>query len=279
MGNEVATIHSRAVEVPQTAIQVKAQIDRIQEVMKAVMKEGTHYGKIPGTQKPTLYKAGSEVLLTTFHIAVEPEVDDLSTSDEIRYRVRAIGRHQATGIIMGVGIGEASSNEEKYKWRAAVCDEEFDEADPDHRRVKYGWRWGQATGEKLTTKTRQVRTNPADVANTILKMAKKRAQIDLTLTALAASDIFTQDAEDLPEGMAHVADDARPSKPRTSKPRGKDDAPRTATEAQQKLIGVKMDEAGIPENAFLEHFQVATIAELPFERVNEALQFIKDNAP
>ena len=47
----------------------------------------------------------------------------------------------------------------------------------------------------------QVRTNPADIANTVLKMAKKRAQIDLTLTATAASDCFTQDVEDLPEEL------------------------------------------------------------------------------
>jgi hypothetical protein len=32
-------------------------------------------------------------------------------------------------------------------------------------------------------------------------MAKKRAQIDLTLTATAASDIFTQDLEDIPEEL------------------------------------------------------------------------------
>jgi len=37
------------------------------------------------------------------------------------------------------------------------------------------------------------------VANTILKMAKKRAQVDAVITATAASDIFTQDIEDLPD--------------------------------------------------------------------------------
>jgi hypothetical protein len=37
------------------------------------------------------------------------------------------------------------------------------------------------------------------MANTVLKMAKKRAQIDLTLTATAASDVFTQDIEDMPD--------------------------------------------------------------------------------
>ncbi len=39
--------------------------------------------------------------------------------------------------------------------------------------------------------------NPADNYNTVLKMAKKRALVDAVLTATAASDIFTQDLEDI----------------------------------------------------------------------------------
>ena len=39
--------------------------------------------------------------------------------------------------------------------------------------------------------------NPADCYNTVLKMAKKRALVDAVLTATAASDIFTQDLEDI----------------------------------------------------------------------------------
>jgi len=176
---------------PMTAVEVRSRINRIQEVMRAVMKEGTHYGTIPGTNKPTLYKAGSEVLLATFRIAVEPDSDDLSTADEIRYRVRAKGIDQGSGIFLGSGIGECSSSEEKYRWRSAICDEEWNETPEDRRRNV--WKKGNPPYQ-----IKQVRTNPADVANTILKMAKKRAQIDMTLTVTGASDIFTQDIEDLP---------------------------------------------------------------------------------
>lgn len=174
-----------------TAGEVRSRVNLIQEVMKSIMKPDTHYGTIPGCQKPSLYKAGSEVLLTTFQIAVEPEVEDLSTPDEIRYRVKAIGVHQGTGVVVGTGIGECSSSEDKYKWRKAVSTEEFNATPETHRRVKYGKNYN----------TNQVRTQPADMANTVLKMAKKRAQIDLTLTATAASDIFTQDIEDIPEEL------------------------------------------------------------------------------
>ncbi len=35
-----------------TAAEIRAQVNTVQEVMKAVMKDGTHYGVIPGTPKP-----------------------------------------------------------------------------------------------------------------------------------------------------------------------------------------------------------------------------------
>lgn len=176
-----------------TANDIRSHVNLIQEVMKAVMIRDTHYGVIPGCKQPSLYKAGSEVLLSTFRIAVSVRVEDLSTEDCIRYRVITTGTHQGTGVVVGEGIGECSSDEGKYKWRTCYVKKEFEATPENRRRIKYSEYKGKEQ-ERM-----EVRTDPADVANTILKMAKKRAQIDLTLTATAASDIFTQDIEDLPE--------------------------------------------------------------------------------
>lgn len=186
-----------------TPADVRQHVNLIQQVMTAVMKPNTHYGTIPGCKQPSLYKAGSEVLLTTFRIAVDPEIIDLSTPDEVRYQVKAKGVHQPTGIIVGVGIGECSTNEDKYKWRRAICDEEYEATPETRRRIK----WGKYQGK--TQQTKQIRTEPADLANTVLKMAKKRAQIDLTLTSTGASDIFTQDIEDLPEELQDAPESSR----------------------------------------------------------------------
>lgn len=174
-----------------TAADLRTQVNLVQEVMKAVMKDGTHYGVIPGTPKPSLWKPGAEVLAATFRIAVSYHVEDLSTAEVVRYRVTATGTHQTTGIVMGDGMGECSSGEEKYKWRKAVNNKEFEATPETHRRVKYGKQYD----------VNQVRTEPADLANTILKMACKRAQVAMTLNVTAASDIFTQDIEDLPEEL------------------------------------------------------------------------------
>lgn len=177
-----------------TAVDLRAHVNLVQEVMQAVMKNGTHYGVIPGTPKPSLWKPGAEVLAATFRIAVSYRTEDLSTLDVVRYRVTAIGTHQTSGIVMGEGMGECSSGEEKYKWRKAY-DEEFAATPEDKKRIKYG---------KYTAK--QVRTEAADLANTVLKMACKRAQVAMTLNVTAASDIFTQDIEDLPEDLRQSVD-------------------------------------------------------------------------
>ena len=50
---------------------VKNQISLIQRIMSDAMKEGEHFGVIPGCQKPTLLKPGAEKLGLTFRL--EPE--------------------------------------------------------------------------------------------------------------------------------------------------------------------------------------------------------------
>lgn len=159
----------------------------VQEVMRAVMKPELHYGKIPGTDKPTLFQPGADVLCMAFRIAPEFSIEDLSTADVVRYRATCRGVHQLSGVTLGSCVGEASSGEEKYKWRRAVNDKEFEATPPAMRRVKYSKNW----------ETKQIRTEPADVANTVLKMAEKRAKIGMVLNVTAASDMFGQDLEDL----------------------------------------------------------------------------------
>jgi len=199
-----------------SAVEVKAQVQVIQEILKGVMIKDVHYGIIPGTPKPTLYKPGSEKILATFHIAADPRViEDLSTEDEIRYRVKVYGVSYDGIDIFGVGIGECSSSEEKYKWRRPVCDEEFNEAPEDRKRAV--WK----RGKEKNYQQKQVRTNPADVANTILKMAKKRAQIDMTLTSTAASDVFEQDLEDMPEEIREGVTREEPKKDPPKQPQSK----------------------------------------------------------
>lgn len=192
MSNEIQTKQTGALAQASGRMAVAdiiSHVALVQEVMRAVMKPDVHYGIIPGTDKPTLYKQGAEVLCMAFRVADTYQVEDLSTTDTVRYRVTCTGVHQVNGVVLGTGMGEASSGEEKYKWRKA-WDEEFDATPANMRRIKSG-----------KYKTKQVRTEPADLANTILKMANKRAKIAMTINVTACGDMFGQDLEDMDEAL------------------------------------------------------------------------------
>lgn len=237
-------------EKPLTVHDIREQINLIQEVMRTVMQEGQHYGKIPGAgDKPTLFKPGAEKIMSTFRLSADPEVVDLSHDDVIRYRVK-VRLTTKSGIFFGAGLGECSSEEDKYKWRMAASDDEWEAMSETNRRIKY------MRGIQL----RQVRTNPYDLANTILKMAKKRALVDAVLTSTAASDIFTQDIEDMPEelferGKASEGSTAKtpPRQPQTRGSFGVIKNPNApATEAQIKAIYAILRSKGYEEDGMLE---------------------------
>jgi len=178
---------------PLSARQLIARLLVIQDVMKQVMQQDVDYGVIPGTPKPTLFKPGAEKLCVTFRLSADsPEIEQVPDYlGDIRYRVRVpIRAHD--GTVLAVGVGECSTGEEKYRWRRPVHPAEFTNAPEDRKRQKY-----QRNGDVWD----QVRVEPSDVANTVLKMAHKRAYVHGVIMATAAGSIFTQDIEDAPEGL------------------------------------------------------------------------------
>jgi hypothetical protein len=204
---------------------VKRQVDKVHSLMKSLMKEGEHYGTIPGTDKPTLLLPGAEILCFTFRLAPEYEVDTIDLPGGHReYRVKTILRNMATGNQVGQGVGSCSTMESKYRWRKSYTQTEAgplpkkywdipkDSADAykkqqDFLRAEFGpgkyrvqkkdegWKVFRVEGDE----GRAENPDPADQYNTALKMAKKRSLIDSTKTTLATSDLFTQDVEDFAE--------------------------------------------------------------------------------
>lgn len=247
---------------PLSALDIQAQVNTIQQVMNQVMKPNVHYGVIPGCKEPSLFKPGAEKIMATFRLSADPEVIDVSDSDQIRYRVK-IRLVSSGGVFVGSGIGECSSNEDKYKWRAAVCKEEFDETPVDRRREK----WSKGFQNKPNYKKQQVRTECADLANTILKMAKKRALIDAVLTATAASDCFTQDIEDLPEEYINQDQPIKQQEPIT-----------VIGETEIKSIRDALTVANYDEVKFCKSAGIQQLEQLALNRYAGAIAHIQEKA-
>ena len=213
--------------------EVRNQVNKIQDLMKDLMKNGEHYGIIPGTgTKPSLLKAGAEKLCFVFRLAPEFEIKQTELAGGHReIQVITTLRNMATGAIVGQGLGSCSTMESKYRWRklSRTCPKCGQEAIIKGKE-EYGGGWvcfkkKGGCGTKYPDDAPEILGQPegrienediADCYNTVLKMAKKRSIVDATITACAASDIFTQDVEDMvPEDRAVKAEpvDEEPAPP------------------------------------------------------------------
>ena len=209
MSEELAmSVSTKALTLSQEMAvdEVVGQVNKIQEIMQRVMKLDVHYGTIPGTPKPSLYKAGAEKLGLTFRLVIDESnlkitEDDLGNGHK-NFRVVCPIIHAPTGMAAGAGIGSCNTMETKYRYRNDVTDTGLpipkDAKDNKGfyraqgfmmKKFDDGWKWCKIE--------RVEHDNPADYYNTCEKMAKKRAFVDAILTSTAASDFFTQDVEDM----------------------------------------------------------------------------------
>lgn len=163
----------------------------VQEFFKDVMVKGVDYGVIPGTHKPTLYKSGAEKLCELYNFAIviasKEEEKDLQTG---YYRARIVIRlvHRGTGALVAEGTGEASVFESKYRWRW-VYDSDLPKGIDKDSLVYEEF---ESKNGGTYKKYRIENPNLYDQWNTVLKMAKKRALVDATLSATRSSGIFSQ---------------------------------------------------------------------------------------
>ncbi len=220
--NELATVAANHGQV--TVADVVARLRLKQEIYDKVMLKDTHYGVIPGCPKPSLYKPGAEILGVTFGLAAEYSSARIDTLENGHREVTITCRiKNEAGRVIAECSGSCSTLEGKYRWRDAKrhCPS-CSKTTIIKGKKEYGGGWlcfakHGGCGAKYNDGDQAIEgqeigkiENPdmADQYNTVLKMAQKRAYVGAMLAATAASDIFTQDVEDMPaeyfEGKAQA---------------------------------------------------------------------------
>ena len=196
-----------------TVQELVAQAGKIQEVMSAAMKEGVHYGKIPGVNKPTLLKPGAETLNVLLRLAPSYDSDKVfGEGGHLTVVSRCTLTHIPTGMVIAQGEGLCSTRESKYayrqgKRRCPKCGAEaivrstkksayFCISNEGGCGARFGFTSGEARELDGQDTTRVDNPDLPDTWNTVLKMADKRALVAAVLNGTAASDVFTQDVED-----------------------------------------------------------------------------------
>lgn len=221
-----------------TAAATLRSISNFQAVVQKTLVSGSDYGIIPGTKKPTLFKPGAEKINMLFRVNPKYEfMDRVADYDKglFVYEIRCTLYKSMVmdGVLVEMpvaqGVGSCNSREKKYRW-VSVYENEVP-ADVDINTLKKETKKGK--GGSTYTKYMMENPDPCSIANTILKMAKKRAYVDATLQLAALSEIFTQDIEDMPQVISHDDDDGYDAAAAKAGPEGivgaRTAAPATAT--------------------------------------------------
>jgi hypothetical protein len=214
------------------ASELVQRLDVIRDASEKAMTEGVDYGKIPGTDKPTLLKPGAEKLGVLFQLDVQLTNEKVwGPGDHLTVISRATVFHAPTGARLGFGEGVCSTRERKYAYRRGerVCPA-CEKPAIIKGKAEYGGGWvcfkkRDGCGSKFsdgdpTIEKQQVGDveNPdlPDLWNTAVKMAEKRARVDAVLAVTGASALFTQDIEDAPR--SEPAEQPPPEPKRPEKP-------------------------------------------------------------
>ncbi len=151
---------------PQVIQATLGKVNTFKTIIKSIFKEGYHYGTIPGTPKPSLWQPGAETILMSFGLADEYTVTDSEKDWEngfFYFEVKcSLSKY---GFKVAEGLGSCNTKEKRY--------------------------------QRIDERTGELKQDPYTLANTILKMAKKRALVDAAKRVAGLSDVFTQDTEDL----------------------------------------------------------------------------------
>jgi len=203
--------------------QVLATYQWKKNFIEQVLHEGVDFGVTPGTNdKPSLKKPGAEKMASFFGLA--PTFDDVSTAEDwtgeahgnepfFYYRQKC--KLWRGDRLIASADGSCNSWEKKYRYRNSerVCPN-CGKAAIIKGKQEYGGgficfakkggcgaKFSDNAPEIINQEVGQVK-NPdvAELTNTILKMAQKRALVAAVLIATNASDYFTQDLDDFVTG-------------------------------------------------------------------------------
>jgi uncharacterized protein (DUF3820 family) len=151
------------------------KIHAFQQVIQQAVKPGHDIGIIPGTDKPTLLKPGAEKIVMMMGLSSRYEIMDK--------------------------VEDYDKGFFSYNVKCVLSRNDYDIC--------------EGVGNCNSRESKYVKTDPYSIANTILKMAKKRAYVDAALSVASLSDIFTQDLEDMPDmkissGPSHRDNQGKP---------------------------------------------------------------------
>lgn len=185
MENEITIVNSTSLIEQTTSnalIEKSKAFNEFKEFLKNDLKDGVDFGKIPSVEKPCLFKAGGEKI--QLYLGLTPQykllhrefVPNQVRKDKVWNDVTK--KYQEVETVRNYYCWEWSCE----LWHGSI-------------KVAEGVGMGNTEEDKYVSQYKGAKT-PDSLANTVMKISKKRAFMDAIIGVSGVSDIFTQDLED-----------------------------------------------------------------------------------
>jgi len=264
----MTTGNQGVLDAPMEVGLAQKRFRQFQNFIQSQMKEGVHYGVIPGTKKKSLYKPGAEAMLNYHGLSTKLEKTEETQIDfekgffHYTYKATVSTRD---GRMVAVAEGSCNSMEAKYRYNW-VYDNQLpkgiEKADCEEKNGKY----------------RIENNDPYTLVNTFQKMAQKRALVGAAVIACRASDIFSTDFDD--DGtITPQANKTQPTQPKSS---GGSKGGPTISDAQGKRFYAIWKKAGKTESQvkakLQELFGTQSSKDITKDKYNELCAWAEDQS-
>lgn len=223
MSDEIIVNSSSLIEqtVGEKLSVMAKNIDEFKEFIKGQLIDGVDFGLLPSVDKPCLLKSGGEKiqlfmgltpqykLLNRTFIPNQQKIDKVYNEETRKYDLVEVVRNY-------------------YAWEFSC--------ELYHGEIKVAEGVGMANTEEDKYVKQYKSKTPDGMANTVMKIAKKRAFMDAILGASGLSDLYTQDMDEDYGGNNKRTTDLRVDKKATEKSLSKD---------QRKTIYANMGALGL----------------------------------
>jgi hypothetical protein len=172
---------------PLALDEMRQMLGYVEDFVKSILKEGEDYARVPGTDRSSLLQPGAEKIKFAFSLADEYTTLERHVEPDREWTYRTFDKRTQTEV------ERKARGYFRYEVRCDLV----------HR--KSGVIWGSCVG--VCESSERGRENAP--ANTIIKMAQKRAMVGAAKSVAFLSGRFTCDVEDLQGDQAvHHRSDA-----------------------------------------------------------------------
>jgi len=169
---EIMTTNKALTVTEQRVARIRGEIALSDALVQNVLEPGIDYGIHPGTRSQALKDPGANTIINAFNCYPKAEVLFREVSnDRIAYVIDIALISREDGLAKSTGTGAASTKETRYGYRWVSDPEEFGF---DRESLK-------KRTDRGNTTYRIDNPDWSELENTILKMARKRAEVDAAM--------------------------------------------------------------------------------------------------